>query len=390
MLAVWAASSIRADEPSAAEACCEAGSPRVYIGTYTRGASKGIYQCHFDPASGKLGSPVLAAETANPSFLAFHPSGRYLYAVGEVADFGGQRSGAVSAFRVDCSSGALELINQQPSGGRGACHLTVDPTGKNVLVANYGGGSVAVLPIEEGGRLARASAFVQHEGSSVNPRRQRGPHAHAIEVDPTGRFAMVPDLGLDKVMVYRFDAVRGSLTPNEPASARVRPGAGPRHLAFHPNGRFAYVINEMASTITAFAYDAGRGTLLEIQTIGTLPERFDGDNTTAEIAVHPSGRFLYGSNRGHDSIAVFAIDANSGTLTPVEYESTQGRTPRYFGLDPTGEFLLAANQNSDSVVVFRVDSPSGRLSPTGYKIQIPSPVCVVFTSIKTRAQKCRR
>jgi len=326
--------------------------------------------------SGELSTPVLAGETANPSFLAIHPSGEYLYAVGELGQFGGKRSGAVSAFRVDRQTGTLDLLNQQPSGGAGACHLVVDGTGKNVLVANYGGGSIAVLPIRDDGRLKEATAFVQHEGSSVNPRRQRGPHAHSINVDPANRFVFVADLGLDKVLVYRLDATKGTLAPNDPAWASVKPGAGPRHFAFHPSGRSAYVINELQSTVTAFAYDAQQGILSEQQTISTLPSGFTENNSTAEVQVHPSGKFLYGSNRGHDSIAVFSIDAATGRLTPVEHESTQGKTPRNFGIDPTGTFLLAANQNSHTIVVFRIDQVTGALTPTGRKVEVPSPVCV--------------
>ena len=349
---------------------------RVYIGTYTRGESKGIYLCRLDMKSGELSTPVLAGETANPSFLAIHPSGEYLYAVGELGQFGGKRSGAVSAFRVDRQTGTLDLLNQQPSGGAGACHLVVAGTGKNVLVANYGGGSIAVLPIRDDGRLKEATAFVQHEGSSVNPRRQRGPHAHSINVDPANRFVFVADLGLDKVLVYRLDATKGTLAPNDPAWASVKPGAGPRHFAFHPSGRSAYVINELQSTVTAFAYDAQQGILSEQQTISTLPSGFTENNSTAEVQVHPSGKFLYGSNRGHDSIAVFSIDAATGRLTPVEHESTQGKTPRNFGIDPTGTFLLAANQNSHTIVVFRIDQVTGALTPTGRKVEVPSPVCV--------------
>jgi len=324
----------------------------------------------------ELSDPVLAGETANPSFLAIHPSGDYLYAVGELGQFGGKRSGAVSAFRIDRPTGKLELLDQQPSRGAGACHLVVDGSGKNVLVANYSGGSIAVLPIPDDGQLDEATAFVQHEGSSVNPRRQKGPHAHSINVAPDNRFAFVADLGLDKVLVYRFDAKNGTLAPNNPAWATVKPGAGPRHFAFHPGGKSAYVINELHSTVTAFAYDARQGVLTERQTLSTLPDGFDGDSTTAEVQVHPSGKFLYGSNRGHDSIAVFAIDGETGRLTLVEHESTQGQTPRNFGIDPTGTFLLAANQKSHTVVIFRIDRDTGELAPTGHKVDVPSPVCV--------------
>jgi 6-phosphogluconolactonase len=360
----------------------ESDSLTVYLGTYTRGDSQGIYLARLNLTTGELKLAGLAAETKNPSFLAIHPNRRFLYSVGEISDFQGQRTGAVNAFRIDRQTGKLELLNQQSSGGAGPCHLVVDPPGRNVLVANYGGGSVAALPIRDDGGLGESTAFVQHEGSSVNPRRQGGPHAHSINLDAANRFAFVADLGLDKILVYRFDAARGTLTPNDTPWAAVAPGSGPRHFAFHPGGKVAYVINELLSTVTAFAYDADRGVLEEVQTISTLPDGFDGDNTTAEVQVHPSGRFLFGSNRGHDSIAVFAIDPDSGRLSAVEHESTQGHTPRNFGVDPTGRYLLAANQNSDSVVVFRIDANSGALTPTGQKIEVPSPVCIKMSLCK--------
>jgi 6-phosphogluconolactonase len=350
----------------------------VYIGTYTDGKSKGIYTCRLDLATGSLSPPGLAAEAKNPSFLSVHPNRRFLYAVNEVDEFAGKEGGSVSAFTIQPETGKLTLLNQQPSGGGGPCYLVVDKTGKYVLVANYGGGSVSALPVQKEGRLGEATAFVQHRGSSVNPERQEGPHAHSINVDAANRFAVAADLGLDKLLVYRFDSTKGTLTPNDPASASVKPGAGPRHFAFHPKGTSAYVINEMQSTLTAFSYDSGHGVLKELQTISTLPPRFEGENTTAEVQVHPSGKFLYGSNRGHDSIAVYAINPDKGTLTFVEHQSTRGKTPRNFGIDPTGRYLLAANQDSGSVVVFRIDSQTGRLTPIGQSIEVPSPVCVKF------------
>ena len=349
---------------------------RVYFGTYTRGASEGIYLSVLNLQTGVLSQPVLAGKVVNPSFLAIHPKRNWLASVGEVGDFAGRRSGAVNAFRVDPQTGLLTLINAQPSGGAGACYVSIDHSGRNVLVANYGGGSASVLPIGDDGRLGEATAFVQHEGSSVDPRRQTAPHAHSVYVDSANRFAFVVDLGLDRVMIYRFDAQRGMLAAHDPPWASVAPGAGPRHFAFRPDNRFAYVINELQSTVTAFAYDAASGTLSPFQTVPTLPEDFDGDNTTAEVLVHPSGRFLYGSNRGHDSIAVFAIDADNGRLRFIEHQPTGGNTPRNFGIDPTGQFLLAANQASDSVVVFRIDQATGGLKPTGQQIEVPTPVCV--------------
>jgi 6-phosphogluconolactonase len=301
--------------------------------------------------------------------------------VGEVSDFAGKKSGGVSAFAIDASTGNLTLLNQQSSGGTGPCHLVVDKAGKNVLVANYGGGSVAVLPIQADGRLSEATCFIQHTGKSVNPRRQEAPHAHSINLDAANNFAFVADLGLDKVLVYRFDAAKGTLTPNDPPAASVAPGAGPRHFAFHPGGRYAYVINEMGNTVTAFNYDAQKGVLTEIQTLSTLPQGYTEVSHTAEVQVHPSGKFLYGSNRGHDSIAVYSIDQNTGRLTLVGISSTQGKTPRNFGIDPTGTFLLAANQDSDNIVVFRIDPQTGELKPTGQVVEVPRPVCVKFVAV---------
>jgi 6-phosphogluconolactonase len=358
------------------------GHLRIYIGTYTSAPSQGINVGQLDLADGGLKLEGVAAETKNPSFLAVHPNRRFLYAVGEIADFAGKRTGAVSAFRIVPATGRLELLNQQSSGGAGPCHVTVDPTGRNVLAANYSGGSVSVLPIRKDGTLGAATAFVQHEGSGADPRRQQGPHAHSINLDAANRFAFAADLGLDKIMIYRFDPAAGTLNANDPAWAAVAPGSGPRHFAFHPSAKFAYVINELKSTLTAFRYEAARGALDELQTLSTLPAGPVEGNTTAEVQVHPSGKFVYGSNRGHDSIAVFAVDAASGQLKPVEHESTQGKTPRNFGIDPTGQFLLACNQGSNSIVGFRIDQQTGELTPTGQKLDVPSPVCVKFMVVE--------
>ena len=353
----------------------------VYFGTYTTGTtSKGVYVSRLDPASGTLTPPQLAAEATSPSFLAVHPTGSFLYAVNEVNTFAGQAGGSVSAFAIDRRTGLLKALNQQSSQGAGPAHLIVDREGRNVLVANYGGGSVAVLPLGKDGKLKSASAMVQHTGSSVNPQRQKEPHAHAIVLDPANRFAYVADLGLDRVLVYQFDGRNGLLTLNNPPSASVKPGAGPRHLSIHPTGRFAYVINEMNCTITAFNTDSDKGELREAQTISTLPARqaMQGGFSGAEIDVHPSGKFLYASNRGHDSIAVFAIDQNTGRLTYVENQPTQGSTPRGFGIDPDGRYLLVGNQRSNSVVVFRINPQSGKLTATGSKTEVGAPVCVKF------------
>jgi 6-phosphogluconolactonase len=348
----------------------------VYVGTYTGGSSKGIYLFHLNPATGALQTAGLAAAVPNPSFLAMHPNRQFVYAVSEIGNFAGGKTGAVSALAIDRKTGKLALLNQQASRGTGPCHLVVDRSGRHVLVANYGSGSVACLPIEDNGRLGAATCAIQHEGSSVNPRRQQGPHAHCVQLDAANRFAFVADLGLDKILVYRFDATRGELAANDPPSAGVAAGAGPRHFVFHPGGRYAYVINELSSTVTAFEYDSNRGVLKPLQTISTLPEGFQGENTAAEVQVHPSGRFLYGSNRGHDSIAIFAIDVPTGRLRYVGNESTGGKTPRNFALDPTGTYLLAANQATDNIVVFRIDAETGQLHATGRSASVPSPVCV--------------
>ncbi|MFB3924269.1 MAG: lactonase family protein [Terriglobia bacterium] len=352
----------------------------VYIGTYTGQYSKGIYAYEFESRNGQLKRLGLVGETPNPSYLAIHPSQPFLYAVNEVDNYEGKKAGSITAFAFDARSGKLTLLNAKSTRDADPCYVTVDKTGRYALVANYGGGNVAAIPIGKDGRLGEASAFIQHTGHGTNPERQEGPHAHSINLSPDNRFAVAADLGLDELLVYRFDPTNGSLIPNDPPFAKVQPGAGPRHFDFHPRGKFAYAICEMGSIITAFAYDAAAGTLQELQTISTLPKDYAGSNDDADIHVHPSGRFLYGSNRGHDSIAVFAIDPDKGTLTLVEHVSTQGKTPRNFGIDPSGSYLFAANQDSDNIVVFHIDSKSGRLTPTGQTIEVPSPVCVKFAA----------
>ena len=352
----------------------------VYVGTYTgRTGSEGIYRLKLDGETGELTRLGVAPGIENPSFLAIHPSKKFLYAVSKHAG-----SGGVAAFSIDSQDGSLKQLNEQSSEGEGPCHLTVDATGGYVLVANYGSGSVACLPIDEDGRLREASSSIQHQGSSVDPKRQTQPRAHSINLDAANRFALAADLGLDQVLVYAFDDQRGTLTPHDPPFARVDAGAGPRHFSFHPSGKFAYVINEMALTVTAFAYDAEQGVLTTLQTISTLPDE-DRDQpglSTAEVLVHPSGKFLYGSNRGHDSIVVYEIDPATGKLTYVENVKTQGKTPRNFALDPAGKFLLAENQNSNTIVVFRIDPATGRLSPTGHTADVPSPVCIRMLPMK--------
>ena len=368
-----------AQQPPGAPAPAEL---RVYIGTYTGAKSKGIYLSRLNLKTGALSAPALVAETPSPSFLALHPTRDLLYAVNEVDSFAGQATGSVSAFAIDRGGSALRPLNRQPSGGKGPAHIVVDPVGVGVLVANYGGGSVAVLPIEKDGSLRTPSSVIQHTGSSVNPNRQKEPHAHSVNLDAGGRHAYVADLGIDKVMIYAFDAAKGLLTANDPPSVSLPPGSGPRHFAIHPNGRFAYVINELSLTVTAFTRFAATGALTAVQTVSTLPSGTAPNPafSTAEVQVHPSGKFLYGSNRGHDSITVFAIDEGTGRLTYVESESTQGSTPRGFGIDPTGEFLLAGNQRSDSIVVFRIDRGTGALTPAGVSVEVGAPVCIKFAA----------
>jgi len=286
--------------------------------------------------------------------------------------------GVMNAFEIDAESGRLTLINTQPSIDGNPCHIAVDPQGGHVFVAN-GQGSVVGRYIEEDGALGEVTARMPHEGSSVHPTRQRNPHTHAVDFSPDGQFLFVSDLGIDKVKIYRYDSETGALEPNDPPYMETAPGAGPRHFTFHPSSAFAYVINELDNTITAFAYDAESGGLETLDTVSTLPGDFDEDNTTAEVVAHPSGRFLYGSNRGHDSIVVFSIDETSGQLTLIDHTSTQGEAPRNFNIDPTGTYLLAANQNTDNVVAFRIDEESGLLTPTGGEVETPLPVCVVFS-----------
>ena len=347
----------------------------VYAGTYTGEKSKGIYV--FDFYEGNASSVRVAAESTNPSFLAADPGGDFLYAVNEISNYEGEKTGAVSAFSIDRKNGRLALLNQVSSRGTDPCYVTVDAAGKHVLVANYTSGTVAVFSRRRDGTLGEPTAVVQHAGHGPNRERQEGPHAHQVALSGDDRFAIAADLGLDKLLVYRFDSAAGTLKPNDPPFAMVEPGAGPRHLAFRPDGQFAYVLAEMGSTITVFAFDSGTGVLRELQSVSSLPSGFKGQNDAAEIAVHPSGKFLYASNRGDDSIVVFAI-GNEGKLTFQERVSTQGKTPRGFSIDPTGSYLLVANQGSDNVVFFSIDRADGRLKPTGTTVSVPSPVALQF------------
>ena len=358
-----------------AAAAGKPGPVTVYVGTYTDGTSRGIYRLTFDPAGGTMTEPVLAVETKNPSFLALHPNGRFLYAVGEISSFQGARTGVVSAFAIDPKTGDLALLNQQSSEGGGPCHLVVDKTGRDVLVANYGGGTVAVLPIEADGRLKPASSVQAHQGSGPNKGRQEKPHAHGIYLDAAERFALSPDLGADRVFVYRFDAAKGMLEAH--GSGTLEPGSGPRHLAFHPTGKYLYVINELLSTVSVFSYDAEKGALTPIQTVSALPAGFSGTSWTAEVAVSPDGRFVYGSNRGDDTLAVFRVDAATGRLTAAGHAPVGGKTPRHFAIDPTGRFILAGHQGSGTIAVLRLDPKTGIPSPVGSPVKVDKPVCLL-------------
>jgi len=365
----------------------------MYVGTYTRrenfvvGKSKGLQICKFDNTTGEITFVETITGITNPSFLAIHPNRQVLYSVSEMNErIEGRPAGGIAAFEIDPQSGYLTYLNTQPSMGTGPCHLIVDATGHYVLAANYASGSVVVLPIQADGSLAPASDFHQHEGTSINPQRQQEPHAHSINLDASNSFALVPDLGTDKVMIYTFDVEHGKLKPNTAQPwARTKSGAGPRHLDFHPNQRFVYVGNELDSTVIAFEFDAARGTLKEINTLSTLPGGYDESGAekswVADVHVHPSGKNVYVSNRGHNSIAIFDIDRESGAVTAAGHTSTKGSYPRNFAIDPSGKFLLVANQNSDDIYVFTIDPKTGALAETANSIQIPTPVCIKFLAL---------
>ena len=346
----------------------------VCFGSYSTPDKESIHLFQLNLQDGSLKKLNAVDGLSNPSFLKIHPNGKYLYTVNEVSTFDGKKSGGVTAFALDVNGGKLNKINQQPSGDTGPCHLTVDATGKYVLVAHYGGGSTSVLPIKTDGSVGAVVSQIKHKGSSVHS-RQKAPHAHAVHVGPNNKFAFAPDLGIDKVLVFSFDEKTGAIAETKFDGAKLEPGSGPRHFGFHPDGKFAYVINEIKQTVTAFRYNAKRGRLRTLQTLSTVPHPVDG-NSTAEVLVHPTGQFLYGSNRGHNSIAMFRINEKNGKLTALGHESTRGSTPRNFGIDPTGQFLLAANQQSDNVAVFRINQDTGKLKFTGNEIKLSKPVCV--------------
>jgi 6-phosphogluconolactonase len=368
-------------ETGTAFAAPAAGNFLVYVGTYTAKDSKGIYAYRFDASTGKITPIGLAAATDNPSYVVLHPNGRFLYGVNELQTYNGKSSGAVSAFAINRTSGKLTLLNQVASGGADPCYLSFDKGGKHLLVANYTGGSVSVFPIMEDGKLGEASAFVQHKGSSVNPERQEGPHAHSVELSFDNRFAMVSDLGLDEILVDHFDREKGTLTPNDPPFTKVDPGSGPRHFKFHPNGKWAYLISELANTVTTYSYNSKAGTLQLQQTVSSLPKEFTGHSEAAEIQIDSSGKFLYASNRGYDSVAVFKIDPAKGTLSNVEFVPSGGKSPRYFTFDPSGSRLFVAHEDSGNIVLFKVDQSTGRITPTGEELKIDSPVCVQFLAV---------
>ena len=350
---------------------------RLYIGTYTNTAAKseGIYSYSMDPDTGAL-SRSASFKSVNPSFLTIDSSRRFLYAVNEIGDFLGKPSGGVSAFAID-NSGHLRLLNEQATNGADPCYLSIDQKNRTLLVANYTGGNISVLPLRSDGTLGMVAEVKQHEGSGPKE-QQKGPHAHCIIFDRLQRHALAADLGIDKVMIYNFDRASGKLTPGKQPFAELQSGAGPRHLTFHPSGKFLHVISELDSTMSTFKYNEQDGTLTHVDTVSTLPSDFSGTSYCADVHVSPSGRFLYGSNRGHNSIVVFEIDAGSGKLKLVEHVSTEGNWPRNFTLDPSGKFLLVANQRSDNVVSFSIDVETGRLKSTGHSEQIPAPVCLRF------------
>lgn len=344
----------------------------VYFGTQNPQGPMGLALATFDPDTGALSTPRLVAESRDPAFLAIREGGTHLY----LCNTG--TPGGVSAFAIDRKTGALTFLNHRPSKGRGPSHIGLDRTGRYVLDANYGGGFVEIHAVQPDGSLGKRTALIEHIGKSVHPERQTKPYAHWFGVDPSNKFALSADLGTDRIVIYRFDANTGTLSPHDPPHAAVRAGSGPRHLAWHPNGKFVYAIQELSNEIIAFSWDSTKGTLQELQTVPTLPEDFTGTNTAAEIAVHANGRFLYASNRGHDSLAVFTVDESSGRLALRQRVSSRGKTPRFFTFDPSHRWLIVNNQEGDSVAVFKVDSDSGELTPHGDLVPLARPMGVAF------------
>ena len=353
----------------------------MYTGTYSTGGSRGIYAYRFETGSGKIVPAGVAAATSNPSFLVAHPDGKLLFAVNE--DGSETAPGSVSSFSINPKTGRLTLVNKVSSRGGGPCHLALDRSANWLAVANYASGSVAVLPVAADGKLGEASDFAQQRGLSVNRARQSGPHAHAALFSPDNRFLLVADLGADRIFIYRFDAAHGRITPNDPPFAEGPLGGGVRHMVFHPNGKMLYAINELASSVTTFRYDLERGALEDLQTVSTLPESFKGKNTAAEIAMDAAGARVYASNRGHDSLALLAVDPVVFTLTAMEFPSIMGRTPRHFALDPEGKNVVVACQDSGLLLVFRVHPVTGQIQPrTRAATKVPNPVCVTFVPMR--------
>ncbi len=356
------------------------GHVTVYAGTYTDDRTEGLHILELDASSGELEAVSKVPDVHNPFFLTADNSGRFLYAACAVDEFDGRPGGCIKSFSIDPESGSLALLNEQHAGGDLPCYLSVDRTNRCLLSGNYGSGSLSALPIGEDGQLQPVSQVVRHEGSSVDAGRQEAPHVHSIVLSPDHRFAFAADLGTDKVMCYELDASSATIEPTGQGFVSTRAGAGPRHISFHPDGNMAYVINELDSTIAAFDYDAGSGSLTERQTLSALPGDYGGENFCADVRVHPSGRFLYGSNRGHDSIVVMSIDGATGELTTLGHEPSCGAWPWNLEFDPAGEFLLAANQRGNVVSCFRINSDTGALDPVGSPIEVPGAVCVEIPS----------
>lgn len=361
----------------------------IFVGTYTeairfgtgeifRGKGGGIHIFAVDLQTGELREVTVVSGTKNPSYLCFAANGRFLYAVNELKSHDGGEGGTVSSFAVSPRGDGLTLLNVQPTGGTDPCHVTTDNSGRYVMVANFMSGSVSVYPLRPDGSLDRSSAFVQHTGSSVDAARQAGPHAHSSVFDPGNRFVFVPDLGSDRVIAYRFDSNNGTITEARDAGVTLDPGAGPRHLVFSSDGAYAYVINELSSSIASCAYEPRTGRLVPFQTIATLPEGFGGNSSCADISIHPSGAFLYASNRGHDSIVAYRRNAETGELSLIGHESCGGEIPRNFAIDATGSLMLVGNQASDTIVPLRIDQETGELHPTGHVTRVGSPVCIKF------------
>ena len=358
----------------------------LFVGTYTeaikfgtgqilQGKGEGIYLYKLDLLDGRLTFVAKTPGVVNPSYLTLAPSGKYLYAVNELKEFNGKASGAVSAFAVESGTSRLSFINQLPTGGTDPCHVAVNDRESHVFVTNFMSGSVCIFPILENGALDRPSQFIQHTGSSVNKTRQAGPHAHSLVFDRLNQYAFVPDLGLDKLLIYKTDFIHGQLEPSPATAFNAEPGSGPRHCAFHPNGQYCYLVNELNATISALCFDQLKGCFTMMQSVPMVLVNYQGENTGADIQVHPDGEYVYGSNRGHNSIVIYKVAENTGLLSAVGMESSCGETPRSFAIDPTGEFLLVANQDTDNVVVFKIDNRTGKLAKIS-EVKIPTPVCI--------------